>query len=33
MSVSHYYDVRRDASGGCYLEPYTDGFSLVGLPL
>ncbi|MER3443170.1 MAG: NAD-dependent malic enzyme [Meiothermus sp.] len=33
MSVSRYYDVKRDERGQRYLEPYINGFSLLGLPL
>jgi len=33
MSVSRYYDVKRDEHGQRYLEPYVNGFSLLGLPL
>ncbi|WP_018466408.1 NAD-dependent malic enzyme [Calidithermus timidus] len=33
MSVSRYYDVKRDENGERYLEPYINGFSLLGLPL
>ncbi|RIH86476.1 NAD-dependent malic enzyme [Calidithermus roseus] len=33
MSVSRYYDVKRDENGQRYLEPYINGFSLLGLPL
>jgi malate dehydrogenase (oxaloacetate-decarboxylating) len=33
MSVSRYYDVKRDEHGQRYLEPYINGFSLLGLPL
>jgi len=33
MSVSRYYDVKRDAKGERFLQPYINGFSLMGLPL
>lgn len=33
MSVSRYYDVKRDAEGKRYLEPYVRGFQLMHIPL
>ncbi len=33
MPLSRFYDVRRDATGRRFIEPYVDGFQLLRLPL
>jgi len=33
MTVSRYYDVKRDERGKRYLEPFVEGALLLGLPL
>lgn len=33
MALSRFYDVRRDAQGHRFIEPYVDGFQLLRLPL